>query len=313
MVKTGGIVMKKLYLIFAAVVAALSLASCNKEQLVETMPSENGIQLDITVGSFDGSADTKAVKKNWAKGDKINIWYDENLGQNPDLVIAYDGSKWAVDHKAAVSGNEPAASGNLVAVYVDGSLSDFSYTGDTNSSQFNAPRFGSVIDDTNRPSRMPLVSHVERTDYTFASNILTANLSQWLFRGTNVQVVISGLPEGEWALSCDKFRAPNRLGISNNNPTIKVAVTAPSAYGNYALSVTNKDGRAFMYQYSKTDSDFKFTLFNTATSEKLVYSVSGKSLDNSGDKLNAIKIPYSKFKPAPINSGVIPDFEPIEF
>ena len=291
--------MKKVFSVLAAAaVAALGILSCSKEQMAETTPSEEGIQLNITVGQLVGTADpdTKAVKTGWASGDRINIWYDENISQNPDLVIAYDGSKWAVDHNAAVSGKMPAASGKLVAIYVDGSLSDFTYSGEENSCTFNAPRFGSVIDDTNRPSRMPLVSHVERTDYTFASNILTTNLSQWLFRGTNVQVVISGLPEGEWALSCDKFRAPNRLAISNNNPTIKVAITAPSAYGNYALSVSNKDGRAFMYQYSKTDSDFKFTLFNTATGEKLVYSVSGKSLDNSGDKLNAIKIPFSKFK-----------------
>lgn len=309
MVKTGGIVMKKVFLVLAAAaVAALGILSCSKEQMVETTPSEEGIQLNITVGQLDGTADpdTKAVKKGWTNGDRINIWYDENLGQNPDLVIAYDGSKWAVDHSAAVSGKAPSANGKLVAIYVDGSLSDFTYSGEEKSCTFNAPRFSNVVDGVNRPCRMPLVSYVDRTDYSFASDILTSNLTNWVFGGSNVQVVISGLAAGdEWVLSCDKFRAPNRIVISNNNPAIRVAVTSASAYGNYAIANKNADGSAFVYHYSGTDTDFTFTLFNARTGEKLAYSVSGKSLDATGYKLNAIKIPFSKFSdPRAVDLGL---------
>ncbi|MCQ2165759.1 MAG: hypothetical protein MJZ04_11410 [Bacteroidales bacterium] len=290
--------MKKVFSVLAAAaVAALGILSCSKEQMAETTPSEEGIQLNITVGQLDGTADpdTKAVKTGWASGDRINIWYDENISQNPDLVIAYDGSKWAVDHSAAVSGKMPAASGTLTAMYVNGSLSDFSYAGEEGSCRFSAPRFSSVIDGANRPARMPLVSFVDRTDYSFASNILTSNLADWLFRGANVQVVISGLPAGEWALKCDRFKTPSSFNLTSNSPVTRVMVNTGSAAGNYALSVANADGRAFMYFCNGTDTDFNFTLFNTATGDKLFYSVSGKSLDNSGTKLNAIKIPFSKF------------------
>ena len=291
-------VMKKVFSVLAAAaVAALGILSCSKEQMAETTPSEEGIQLNITVGQLDGTADpdTKAVKTGWASGDRINIWYDENISQNPDLVIAYDGSKWAVDHSAAVSGKMPAASGTLTAMYVAGGLADFSYAGEEGTCRFSAPRFSSVVDGANRPARMSLISYVDRTDYSFASDILTSNLADWLFRGTNVQVVISGLPAGEWALKCDRFKTPSSFNLTSNSPVTRVMVNTGSAAGNYALSVANADGRAFMYFCNGTDTDFNFTLFNTGTGEKLVYLVSGKSLDATGYKLNAIKIPFSKF------------------
>ena len=292
-------VMKKVFSVLAAAaVAALGILSCSKEQMAETTPSEEGIQLNITVGQLDGTADpdTKAVKTGWASGDRINIWYDENISQNPDLVIAYDGSKWAVDHSASVSGKMPAASGTLTAMYVNGALSDFSYAGEEGTCRFSAPRFSSVVDGANRPARMPLISYVDRTDYSFASDILTSNLTDWLFRGANVQVVISGLAAGdEWVLSCDKFRTPSSFNLISNSPVARVMVNTGSAYGNYAIANKNADGSAFMYSYSGTDTDFTFTLFNARTGEKLAYSVSGKSLDATGYKLNAIKIPFSKF------------------
>ncbi|MCQ2165427.1 MAG: hypothetical protein MJZ04_09680 [Bacteroidales bacterium] len=290
--------MKKVFSVLAAAaVAALGILSCSKEQMAETTPSEEGIQLNITVGQLDGTADpdTKAVKTGWASGDRINIWYDENISQNPDLVIAYDGSKWAVDHSAAVSGKAPSANGTLTAMYVDGGLADFSYAGEAGTCRFSAPRFSSVIDGANRPARMPLVSYVDRNDYSFASDILSSNITDWVFGGANVQVVISGLPAGEWALKCDRFRTPSSFNLTSNSPVARVMVNTGSAAGNYALSVANKDGRAFMYFCNGTDTDFNFTLFNTGTGEKLYYSVSGKSLDATGYKLNAIKIPFSKF------------------
>ena len=297
--------MKKIIAIFAAAVAAFGIISCNKEQVAEVTPSEEGVKLNITVGNLDGSADTRAVKKGWASGDKINIWYDENISQNPDLVIAYDGSKWAVDHSAAVSGKAPSANGTLTAMYVDGGLADFSYAGEEGTCRFSAPRFSSVIDGANRPARMPLVSFVDRTDYSFASDILTSNLADWLFGGANVQVVISGLPAGEWALKCDRFKTPSSFNLTSNSPVARVMVNTGSATGNYALSVANKDGRAFMYFCNGTDTDFNFTLFNTGTGEKLVYSVSGESLDATGYKLNAIKIPFSKFSdPRAVDLGL---------
>ncbi|MBQ0149067.1 MAG: hypothetical protein KBT08_00465, partial [Bacteroidales bacterium] len=200
----------------------------------------------------------------------------------------------------------PAASGTLTAMYVAGGLSDFSYAGEEGSCRFSAPRFSSVIDGANRPARMPLISYVDRTDYSFASDILTSNLTDWLFRGANVQVVISGLAAGdEWVLSCDKFRTPSSFNLISNSPVARVMVNTGSAAGNYALSVANADGRAFMYFCNGTDTDFNFTLFNTGTGEKLVYSVSGKSLDATGYKLNAIKIPFSKFSdPRAVDLGL---------
>ena len=62
--------MKKIIIAFAALAAAFSLVSCNKEQ-IET-PQET-IKFNISVSSPAG-ADTKAVKTSWNEGDKIFIW-----------------------------------------------------------------------------------------------------------------------------------------------------------------------------------------------------------------------------------------------
>lgn len=106
MVIMGGRIMKRIIIAFAAIAAAFSLVSCNKEQ-IEAPSTE--LKLNIKVANLDGSADTKAVKTAWVAGDKLNIWFDETNYTNPDLVIKYDGSEWKKDATASVSGKEPAA------------------------------------------------------------------------------------------------------------------------------------------------------------------------------------------------------------
>ena len=90
MVIMGGRIMKRIIIAFAAIAAAFSLVSCNKEQ-IEAPSTE--LKLNIKVANLDGSADTKAVKTGWVAGDKLNIWFDETNYTNPDLVIKYDGSE----------------------------------------------------------------------------------------------------------------------------------------------------------------------------------------------------------------------------
>ncbi len=71
---------------------ALMAASCNKTD--NPAPQEEGIKLNLTIAG--SGADTKAAKKAWAAGDKLNIWFGALAGEQTvaDLIITYNGSEW---------------------------------------------------------------------------------------------------------------------------------------------------------------------------------------------------------------------------
>ena len=96
--------MKRLSIIAMAAIAALLSASCNKSIEAPMVPAPQGsIILDLDIAGFAG--DTKAVKNDWANGDKLNLWFDDwNYtaqadNPTPDLVITYDGTKWTAGNQ----------------------------------------------------------------------------------------------------------------------------------------------------------------------------------------------------------------------
>ena len=83
--------MKKILFIFAAF-AVLSLASCNKIENTETsLKKITGITFSI--GDKPG---TKAVKKNWEKGDEIMIFFAFKAAVGQQAKIRYDGNTWQI-------------------------------------------------------------------------------------------------------------------------------------------------------------------------------------------------------------------------
>ena len=99
--------MKKIIMIFAAMVAVLS--SCSKNE-IELIPENESKDIILNVSVSDPCAETKAlIKKGWEKDDIISIWFDENTGIKPDLVIKYAGNeKWIQKKDASVSGKKPS-------------------------------------------------------------------------------------------------------------------------------------------------------------------------------------------------------------
>ena len=300
--------MKKINIILAAAAAAFALAACDKAAVEEAQEQEEAIQstdnikINITVADYDTTSKpsgvaTKAVKTGWASGDQINIWYGTNIQQKPDLVIKYDGSKWEKDASASVSGNSPADSGTLNAMYVTGGMSAFATYQDISSvlghpsANFYPTLSDAKYDDTNRAYAMPLTTYVEKAAYTYSEETLTATFSAWSFnKVNNVQVVITGASASDYALSCDKFNPRDAFSLYDGGVS---ASTIDK--GDYVLPVSNSDGYAYMFYFDGDDTDFTFTLCNAAGTDKRTYTVSGKSLDKTGGKLNSIKIPFSKF------------------
>ena len=298
--------MKNINIILAAAAAAFALAACDKaaveEAQEESVQANDNIKINITVADYDTTSKpsgvaTKAVKTGWASGDQINIWYDTNIQQKPDLVIKYDGSKWEKDASASVSGNSPAASGTLNAMYVEGGMSNAfsSYYDMSSFGQFNFSASSTEYDGLNYPKAIHLLTYIEKAAYTYSSETLTATLDAWTFKNANnVQVVITDLPSSDYALSCDKF-LPKVGFVLNSDGSVG---GAGGGTGDYVLPVSNADGFAFLSDFKGSDTDFTFTLCNAAGTDKRTYTVSGKTLDKTGNKLNAIKIPFSKFSKA---------------
>ncbi len=85
---------------------------------------QDSIILDLDIAGFEGAGDTKAVKKGWVAGDKLNLWFDDwNYNERtnnptPDLVITYDGSNWTAGELA--TGRSLKPSGKFSVLYEGG-------------------------------------------------------------------------------------------------------------------------------------------------------------------------------------------------
>ena len=76
---------KALFLISLASV----LFGCNKE-IPQEPQAEEHVTLDFSIQDGE-SPDTKTIKKSWSNNDRIYIFFDGEITENPEyLVIKYD-------------------------------------------------------------------------------------------------------------------------------------------------------------------------------------------------------------------------------
>lgn len=139
--------MKRIIMIFAAMVAVLS--SCSKNE-IEQIPENGSKDIVLNISVSDPCAETKApIKKGWEKDDIISIWFDQHTGSTPDLVIKYDAdnNKWIQKKDATVSGNKPSTG--------DGKYAKALYNG--------------------------IVKVASKDSYTYKDTILTFKIEHWTF------------------------------------------------------------------------------------------------------------------------------------
>ena len=249
---------------------AAVLLSCSKSEIESA--SRNGnedIILNISVSNPDADTDAKAfIKTGWAKDDRIKIWYDNNAGETPDLVIKYNGYNWGKDDLAPVSGNNPSTGANkyIKAVYNN------------------------------------YVIVASKDDYTFNGSTLTFNIKHWLFL-TEIQVVVKGITydyNATYKLKCDKFTPTTGTGFSVGAD----GITANKGTEGYpAKGMANADGVAFVFataEYSTSsedNKDFTFTLTDDSTGKEVTktFKINTTIETMSGKSINALKINIDKF------------------
>ena len=306
--------MKRISIIIAAAFAAMLSASCSKSIETPAAPSPGeSIILDLSIAGFDGAGDTKAVKKDWAAGDKLNLWFDDwNYTEQannptPDLVITYDGSKW--DARALAAGRSLKPSGKFSVVYegfnnLSGYMSNF-YSG----SQWFRPH-KEYMDGTVYCNH--LCYYRTEVNYTYAGNKLTAAIADW-YTPSAFKVLVKGLDPtaaGDYALQTVDVTTPGteKYPATRGGFCVKPRSTSPeflSPGGNYkggVGGVPDADGVAFYYlSCNFSNATVEFRLFKKGAGGNFVRTVSapqftGKTLVTDGKSIKGIVIDKGQFE-----------------
>ena len=239
------------------------------------VPAPQGsIILDLDITGFEGTGDTRAVKNDWAVGDKLNLWFDDwNYTEKannptPDLVITYDGSKWTAGALAA--GRSLKSSGKFSVMYEGfNDLSKYTPSFYMGSQWFDPHQEQCNYEDV---YFKPLVFRCEGIDYTYADNKLSATISDW-GTPTSLKVLVKGLEPAEaesyilqtaGVTTSGTKKYPGCVGAI----TVRVSSSCPT-FGNgsanymgYVGGVQDVDGVAFYYNGCNfTNADIEFRLF----------------------------------------------------
>ena len=310
--------MKRISIIIAAAFAAMLSASCSKSIETPAAPSPGeSIILDLNIAGFDGAGDTKAVKKDWAAGDKLNLWFDDwnytAQANNPipDLVITYDGAKWTAGALAA--GRSLRPSGQFLAVY-EGSnnLSGYSHEYYDGGVWFYPyyEKLSSELDYAKTYFRQ-LSYFKTGIAYAYDGNKLTATIADWETYSA-FKVLVKGLDPaaGDYALQTVDVTTPGAEKYPNTFGGFCVGPGSefPEFFntgGNYkggVVGVPDVDGVAFYYNSCDfNNATVEFRLFKKDAGGNFVRTASapqftGKTLKTDGKSIKGIVIDKSKFE-----------------
>ena len=308
--------MKRLSIIAVTAIAALLSASCNKSIETPMVPApQDSIILDLNIAGFEGAGDTKALKKGWAAGDKLNLWFDDwnytaqKDNPTPDLVITYNGSEWTAGELAA--GRSLKESGKFSVMY-----EGFNNLSEYTSSFYSDSRWlrpHSEWYDGGNVHFKPLVFECERIDYTYADNKLSATISGWQ-TPTALMVLVKGLNSAEaksYILQTANVTTPGTEKYPScfGAITVRASNSCPT-FGNgssnkkgYMGGVPDADGVAFYYNSCDfANADVEFRLLKKNASGDFVRTANapkftGKTLVVDDDKKTiGVAIDRSKFE-----------------
>ena len=305
--------MKRISIIIAAAFAAMLSASCSKSIETPAAPSpDESIILDLNIAGFDGAGDTKAVKKGWAAGDKLNLWFDDwNYpatvnDPTPDLVITYDGTKWTADALAAGRSLKP--SGKLRALY-EGYNDLTKYVSTLSSGSLDCLLTPNLVGLCPAYPNRVMCASLGDVSYTYTGNKLTATIAKWEMYSA-FKVLVKGLASaaaGDYALQVKNVTTDKYFGngggffLMPGSDCVFSGCMSGNSDGT-VIGVPDADGVAFYYRYCKcSNADIEFQLFKknaggefkkTAKTPKFT----GKTLVYDVSKITGIVIDNSKLE-----------------
>lgn len=299
-------------LILAGFALVAAFTSCNKSEMPDTVPTE-GIKLNISVA--DMNPETKAVKAGWVNGDKLNLFFegwnksatDDNYQAEPDMVLAYDGTNWKIESRAAsLSSRLKSTGGKFTALWESGNnLMEYQLQWYSNAVWYKPSKTNNQHTSYYNAYHAPMSVYSEGVEYTYDGSTLTANISSWEF-ATKFKVLVK-TGDTELKDKANDLVLQVQVGV-NTYASSKGAIVAnkddimltsgSSNYLGYQGAVAESDGLAFYYEYcDATASDtIVFSLIDTTNGTTKTYSVSEKTLDSNLYTFKAISIDYSKFE-----------------
>ena len=308
--------MKRLSIIAVTAIAALLSASCNKSIETPVVPAPQGsIILDLDIAGFEGAGDTKALKKGWAVGDKLNLWFDDwnytaqENNPTPDLVITYDGAKWTAEALAA--GRSLKSSGKFSVLYEGGNDLSASNSYWHLGEQFFVYPAQWVAEIGERVNYYHMICRKENVGYTYSGNKLTAVIADWDMPSA-FKVLVKGLDPaaaGDYALQtvdvtttgAEKY--PNTFGGFCVGPGSEFPgfFNTGGSYKGGVGGVPDADGVAFYYSSCDfNNATVEFRLFKKDAGGNFVRTANapqftGKTLKTDGKSIKGIVIDKSKF------------------
>ena len=304
-------IMKKCIIILFAIVA-LGLSSCLENDILS---QDETINLNLKIEPFDMG--TKSPKKDWAVGDKLNLWFDVSDNStdhdSPDLIITYTqvGSeyKWIADGSLR-EGVVLKMSGKMEVLYEGyNDLSHYNRSFSYTTSSYSLTEGARLVPGStvlySHSNRLMVISRGNAYEFSSGTNTLTATLSGWTFV-TPFKVLLTDLS----ASNSSKYQ----LQVYNSSATTSANRTPKAVKGfqvddDQINDMVNDNGGwtggvpdsgggvAFYYfKYDFTNSSIKFTIYNSdnPTTPKY-YSVSGKTLATSYSTCTGIILKYSDF------------------
>lgn len=301
-------------IILAGFALMAAFSSCNKSEMPEAATTD-GIKLNITVA--DMSPETKAVKKGWENGDRLNLYFEgwnesatsDNYQKEPDMILKYDGSKWQIESQVeSLSSRLKSTGGKFTALWESGNdLMGYSLKWYDHAVWYQHSYNRNQYTSYNDTYHSPMVVHSAGVEYTFDGSTLTANISDWIF-DTKFKVLVKTEDTGLKGKANDLvlqvkvgetgYANPKGAIVVNRDYIMFLLSNGSSNYIGMQGAVAESDGLAFYYVYcDATASDtIIFSLIDTTDGTTKTYSVSGKTLDSNSYTFKAISIDYSKFE-----------------
>ena len=301
-------------IILAGFALMAAFSSCNKSEMPEAATTD-GIKLNITVA--DMSPETKAVKKGWENGDRLNLYFEgwnesatsDNYQKEPDMILKYDGSKWQIESQvASLSSRLKSTGGKFTALWESGNdLIGYRLKWYDHAVWYQHSYNRNQYTSYNDTYHSPMVVHSAGVEYTFDGSTLTTNISDWIF-DTKFKVLVKTEDTGLKGKANDLvlqvkvgetgYANPKGAIVVNRDYIMFLLSNGSSNYIGMQGAVAESDGLAFYYVYcDATASDtIIFSLIDTTDGTTKTYSVSGKTLDSNSYTFKAISIDYSKFE-----------------
>lgn len=279
--------MKKIIILAATALAALSLVSCSKEAAPEQ--SHSPLIVKFTVSDPPGA--TRAVKAGWENGDVINFWFDENVSKEPDMTLTYRDGAWITSEVRQAIADNLKEDGYLKFLWVGSNDWDTWVQPYSSLPSTFAPAPGKGVPMILTESGM----HSENV-YHFdkATNTISATL-HWNYK-TNLQVVVEGITpaDGYRMTRTDGSGISTVPMISVNQDVISGSNGSSSVYG-----VANGDNATAFYfnviQPGKKDITFRLI---APDNSEIVYEVTKNfefELGQNACHFFAARIPKVKF------------------